>query len=136
MLTGATGSLGAHILVSVLQLTAFSVVALVRAADDVEALERLQRNLNDRLLGDNFEQQMHRVKALAATLAEPHLGLAANAYNELTRSLALVVHVSTHSSKSGSCNASDWSVRGFRKAAWPVNFTVALESFEPAIQGT
>ena len=96
VLTGVTGSLGAHVLVSVLAHTTLRVVALVRAANDIEALQRLIHNLQNRELMSCFQPNQERVKVLASSLEEERLGLAESVYEELCQNTVSVVHVRSY----------------------------------------
>lgn len=93
ILTGVTGSLGAHVLVQILSRTSLRVVALVRASSDAEALERLKANLGKRKLLRHYEVCQDRVMARASDLTKEHLGLGDEDYNYCLQSAIAIVHV-------------------------------------------
>ncbi|KAM0194377.1 hypothetical protein ACHAPQ_008329 [Fusarium lateritium] len=107
LLTGVTGALGAHTLA---QLTAQphvgAVWALVRAASDSAATERLHSSLNARGLSLS-EEQRGKVLALPCDLSRPDLGLSESRIEELTTKLTTIIH-----------------------SAWAVNFNISVQSFE------
>jgi hypothetical protein len=92
VLTGATGSLGAHILVHFLTRTLLCVVVLVRASDDKQAMQRLLANLRSRQLTDNVD--VGRLKVVASDLSKERLGLNQEIYTELVCRTVHIVHVS------------------------------------------
>jgi long-chain acyl-CoA synthetase len=67
------------------------IVALVRAADDVLARDRIDAVLFD-LFGAGAEQYAGRVDAVAADLIAPRLGLASARCEELARRVSTIVH--------------------------------------------
>src|SRR4051794_20030427 len=91
VLTGATGFVGSELLVRLLERTDRGVVALVRARDDVAAAVRVD-NLLGEALGPAVRGARPRVRALAADLERPGLGLAPGAFDALAAEAALVVH--------------------------------------------
>jgi thioester reductase-like protein len=91
VLTGATGFVGSELLVRLLERTDRDVVALVRAPDDVAAAVRVD-NLLGEALGPAARGVRPRVRALAADLERPGLGLAPGAFDVLAGEAALVVH--------------------------------------------
>ncbi|EKM50503.1 uncharacterized protein PHACADRAFT_213424 [Phanerochaete carnosa HHB-10118-sp] len=112
IITGVTGSLGVHIMMRYLTMTGLRVFALVRASDGSHALRRIVDNMKHRDDLDAFEELQHRVTALAANLSEERLGLREDVFQEMVEKTVAVIHV-----------------------AWPVNFALNLESFEPALRG-
>ncbi|KAL8778824.1 MAG: hypothetical protein Q9194_001781 [Teloschistes cf. exilis] len=106
VLTGATGGLGSHLLS---QLSSSRSVAkiycLLRGADP---LSRLQKSLQDR----KISCETSKTHALTADLSQPSLGLSEGIYSEIQSTATHIIH-----------------------AAWPVNFQLPLQSFEPHIQG-
>lgn len=90
VLTGATGALGAHILAELVTRTRLHVIALVRATDDEDAIQRLSENLKDRKLNtiDNA-----RYSAAASTLSEERLGLSEALYKTLLAESVIIIHV-------------------------------------------
>lgn len=112
VLTGATGSLGAHILYQLcLSSTLSKIYCMVRASDRDSATERVMKGLGDRGLSIP-DSRMADVVCLPAVLEENHCGLKEDMYNEIKNRVGLVIH-----------------------SAWPVNFLAPLQSFEPQFQG-
>ncbi|MEU9862150.1 amino acid adenylation domain-containing protein [Streptomyces sp. NPDC047971] len=90
LLTGATGFLGAYILRETLDRTDATVHCLVRAADDAAAMRRIERGLTGFGLWE--EELRGRVVPLAGDLGEPLLGLGAERFDALARTVDLVLH--------------------------------------------
>ncbi|MHB8693955.1 MAG: SDR family oxidoreductase [Solirubrobacteraceae bacterium] len=88
VLTGATGFVGSMVLERLIARGA-RVTALVRAADDAEARRRLE-DLAERTWGDRAV--VAGVRAVAADIECPDLGLSAAAYDLLAGSAATIVH--------------------------------------------
>lgn len=91
LLTGATGFLGMELLVRLLERTDHEVVALVRAADDAAAQERLDGVLAT-LLPPGDQPRPGRARAVAADLERPGLGLEPAAAEALVADVVTVVH--------------------------------------------
>jgi thioester reductase-like protein len=91
VLTGATGFLGTELLVRLLERTDRDVVALVRAPDDDAAAARVDGALAASL-GPEAGGARPRVRAVAADLERPGLGLGAAARDRLAGEASLVVH--------------------------------------------
>jgi len=91
LLTGATGFVGMELLVRLLEQTDHDVIALVRASDDDAAQRRIEEVL-EMLLPPAELPRRGRVRALAADLEAPALGLSAATRDRLTGSIAAVVH--------------------------------------------
>lgn len=90
LLTGATGFLGAHLLSDLLIHTNATVVCLVRAKDQVQAVERIRSNL-DRygLLDlDHFE----RIELVLGDLESPRLGLSQTMFDDLSERIDMIYH--------------------------------------------
>ncbi|KAI1346217.1 hypothetical protein F5Y01DRAFT_298319 [Xylaria sp. FL0043] len=107
VLTGSRGSLGSYILAAFL------------AREDVKKVYCLNRSLNvqaDQIASFKAkglpELQLERVKFLQTNLAEPNLGLTKDEYASLVAEATTIVH-----------------------NAYPVNFLMPVQSFEPQIQG-
>ncbi|GKZ72631.1 putative NRPS-like protein biosynthetic cluster [Aspergillus niger] len=117
VVTGATGSLGAHIVVKLAQMDHVKTIyCLVRAESREAAFRRVRQSLRARGLSSVLSPATERkVVALPADLANPdRLGLEESLYNKLVQSVTAVMH-----------------------CAWSVNFNWALESFESScIAGT
>lgn len=74
VLTGATGSLGAHLLDQLLALeTVAKVFCLVRATSEKEALQRVDESLAQRRLSGLKERGHDKVEAYPADLSLPDL---------------------------------------------------------------
>lgn len=91
LLTGATGFLGMELLVRLLEQTDRDVVALVRARDDAGAAERLDGVLAT-LFAPGARPAPGRVRAVAADLEQPGLGLTPDAVAALVPEVTTVVH--------------------------------------------
>ncbi|KAI0908240.1 hypothetical protein F4823DRAFT_599854 [Ustulina deusta] len=107
VLTGSRGSLGSYILAAFL------------AREDVRKVYCLNRSSNvqaDQIASFKArglpELQLERVEFLQTNLAEPNLGLTEGEYARLTADVTTIVH-----------------------NAYPVNFLMPVQSFEPQIQG-
>ncbi|OCK78011.1 acetyl-CoA synthetase-like protein [Lepidopterella palustris CBS 459.81] len=110
ILTGATGSLGAHILHQLLTYPSITqIYCLIRAGSSSEASERLASSLTSRSLPLN-PTSLPKITALPADLTLPTLGLPSHVLSTLRHTLTHIVH-----------------------CAWPVNFTLPLSSFSPQI---
>ncbi|TID19155.1 putative NRPS-like enzyme [Venturia nashicola] len=112
LLTGATGSLGAHILFVLLQDSSVSkVTCLVRAKNDEEARERVGAVLTRRAKNVP-ERSRGRLNCYASTLSSSDLGLSPAKYEEMVGEVTHVIH-----------------------SAWAVNFSLPLQSFSENIVG-
>jgi len=109
VLTGATGSLGAHIAAHLVMLpTVATVYCLVRAKSPRQARTRVRRSLQERRVYHTLSPlALSKLVALPAEFAEQHLGLNEETYQEIASHLTNVIH-----------------------CAWSVNFNYSLESFE------
>ncbi|KAL8805671.1 MAG: hypothetical protein Q9182_001815 [Xanthomendoza sp. 2 TL-2023] len=122
LLTGATGALGAHILHLLRSNpTVSDITCLVRAASPFAAHERVSKSLiargkpglppysasNPQSSQDKACSSAPEIKCIPTTLSHPDLGLDPSTYTHLARTTTLVIH-----------------------AAWAVNFTARLRSFE------
>lgn len=112
VLTGATGSLGAHILDQLTRRPSIArVICLSRASSDVESFERLQASLLQRQRTLTPEAWSKVLSFAADVNNSNHLGLASTETYEMIRtSVTAIIH-----------------------NAWPVNFNLSLPSFEPHI---
>ncbi|HUR85536.1 MAG TPA: SDR family oxidoreductase [Solirubrobacteraceae bacterium] len=91
LLTGATGFVGMELLVRILEQTDRDVIALVRACDNDAAQGRIDDVLAT-LLPPAERPRRGRVRAQAADLESPGLGLSAMARERIARSIGAVVH--------------------------------------------
>ncbi|KDN71051.1 putative male sterility protein [Colletotrichum sublineola] len=107
--TGATGSLGAHIVTKLAaDPTIKTIYCFTRASSDADAARRVKSSLIQRRLYHSLPASSRRkLVALATDLADPKLGLVEETYDHVKRDLRLVIH-----------------------AAWSVNFNMRLSSFE------
>jgi thioester reductase-like protein len=90
ILTGATGFLGGELLVRLLERTDHEVIALVRADDDAAAAARLDATLAVLLPPGTVPDG--RVRAVAAHLDQPGMGLPASSRDALAADAQAVVH--------------------------------------------
>ncbi|KAE8369995.1 hypothetical protein BDV27DRAFT_171705 [Aspergillus caelatus] len=109
ILTGATGSIGAHTLFKLLNDdTVSAVYCLTRR-------EQPKEEILNALAKKGLEAMPFRTKkivALKSSLDKPDLGVGKDMLAEMQRSVSLIIHT-----------------------AWPVNFNLPLANFEPHIQG-
>ncbi|MHB0857370.1 MAG: SDR family oxidoreductase [Anaerolineae bacterium] len=90
LLTGATGFLGTQLARRILHDTDLALWVLVRANDDESAQRRLERLWWD--WPELVEALGGRVKVLCGDTAEPRLGLAVSAYQELVHRVSHIMH--------------------------------------------
>jgi thioester reductase-like protein len=109
IITGATGSLGAHVLAQLIARPDIQTVhCLVRAKDNQDAKRRVQESLQQRKIFDSLSPAACRkIHALPSDLSDPQLGLDSKTYQSVTKNLRSVIH-----------------------CAWSVNFNLSLSSFE------
>ena len=91
LLTGATGFVGMELLARVLEQTDRDVVALVRAADDRAAQARVDELLKT-LVAPGARPHRGRVRAVAADLESPGLGISPIQRERIASSVTAVVH--------------------------------------------
>ena len=91
LLTGATGFVGMELLARVLEHTDRDVVALVRAENDVAAQARMDELLTT-LVAPLARPRRGRVRAVAADLESPGLGLSPLMRDKIAGSVSAVVH--------------------------------------------
>lgn len=114
VLTGATGSLGAHILNELRQKpNVAKIICLNRAADHQEAIKRTEETLQARGLAPTNELGGAQVVSLAADISKENLGLSEQEYSEIQSNVTCVIH-----------------------NGWPVNFVMSVDSFQPVLEGT
>lgn len=112
VLTGATGSLGAHILVQLLRKPeVHKVICLSRAESDKDSLQRIHDSLSRRLCSID-DKSRDKIVSYAADVNVPNLGLTPEVYDTLRREATAIIH-----------------------NAWPVNFVLSIESFDEHIGG-
>ncbi|KAK9465447.1 hypothetical protein V1512DRAFT_48948 [Lipomyces arxii] len=107
IITGTTGSLGAHILAQSLPLAHVTkIYCLVRASNPEEAYARVLESLSSRML--EFDSSLlSKICALPGDFSLPTLGLPDSVIDELMNTLTTVIH-----------------------SAWAVNFNIGVRSFE------
>ncbi len=112
VLTGATGSLGAHILNQlVINPSVSKVICLSRATTHEESLIRVLKSLFERAVTLSPEAQA-KIISFAFDVNRPDLGLEPEQYEMLRLQSTAVIH-----------------------NAWPVNFVLSIDSFDPHIGG-
>ena len=94
LLIGGTGFLGPFLLKSLLEQTEAPIQVLVRAASDVEALDRLRNALdgargNDETLAAKFAE---RVQPLRGDLEKPRLGLGERDWSRIASDVDTIYH--------------------------------------------
>ncbi|KAL4787288.1 hypothetical protein BJX76DRAFT_363631 [Aspergillus varians] len=109
VVTGATGSLGCHVVAKLSALPdVHKVYCFVRADSPIDAYGRLLGSLHARRIYDTLStSSKNKIIALPSDLSVPELGLNTTTYNTLTSSLTDIIH-----------------------CAWSVNFNLHLSSFE------
>ncbi|PYI07715.1 hypothetical protein BO78DRAFT_88950, partial [Aspergillus sclerotiicarbonarius CBS 121057] len=109
VLTGPTGSIGAHTLYKLLNDdTVSAIYCLTRRPQPEEAIitALAQKGLSV------APCRLHKIIALQASLEKPDLGIGEAMLSQMRQSVSLIIHT-----------------------AWPVNFNLPLTSFLPHIQG-
>ncbi|KAL7808406.1 male sterility domain-containing protein [Trichoderma gracile] len=109
VVTGATGSLGAHVVAKLVSRPDIDqVYCLVRAGDLSRGHQRVVSSMIQRRVYHSLSLASRRkIIALPSDLSEPNLGLSQGDYGMVTRNLTAVIH-----------------------CAWSVNFNMHLLSFE------
>lgn len=109
ILTGATGSIGAHILVTLLEDDSISkIYCLTRRTSPKDAI--LNTLSQKDLLVPASKAQ--KIIALNSALDKTNLGIDEDTFHKMQQSVSLIIH-----------------------SAWPVNFNLPLSAFEPHIKG-
>ncbi|RFU34185.1 hypothetical protein B7463_g2153, partial [Scytalidium lignicola] len=109
VITGATGSLGAHLLAQLAHNTTVKgIYCLVRAASEKGAESRVIHSLTERKLYNTLSDfERGKIISLPSNFALPSLGLNSDTYNEISSRFTTLYH-----------------------CAWNVNFNLRLSSFE------
>ncbi|MER6916108.1 thioester reductase domain-containing protein [Streptomyces sp. NPDC000594] len=94
LLTGATGFIGAFLLRDLMRTTRATVRCLVRGTDRADALRRLTENMRWYEAWDDVDTD--RLDIIVGDLARPRLGLTDEHFDELARSVDLVLHAGAH----------------------------------------
>lgn len=89
-LTGGTGFLGAFIIRELLQETDADIYCLVRAANELEAKTKLQKNLQQYAIWD--EKFNSRIIAVVGDLAQPLLGINPEQFQILASNIDTIYH--------------------------------------------
>lgn len=117
VLTGSTGSLGAHILQQLAMLdTVKSIICLNRAENDDDAKRRTEKSLRARDLGSLDELVTLSgtdIVCFSAVLEDPKLGLQPEAWALVSSKVTCVIH-----------------------NGWPVNFNMSVQSFAGPLLGS
>ncbi len=92
LVTGATGFVGMELLVRLLERTDREIVTLVRAADDRAAGARIDGVLDTLFAPGEARRVRGRVRAVAADLERPGLGLSAATRDRLASQIEAVAH--------------------------------------------
>ncbi|KAE9366838.1 putative NRPS-like enzyme [Stipitochalara longipes BDJ] len=111
LLTGATGSLGSHILTQIIKLPSVSkVYCLLRTTSSAQtAIERLNEALEER--PSNQISSASEVHPLLSDLTKPDLGLSAPVFQTLQAETTHIIH-----------------------CAWEVNFALPVRSFKTQLE--
>ncbi|KAL6822067.1 acetyl-CoA synthetase-like protein [Trichoderma sp. SZMC 28015] len=109
VVTGATGSLGAHVVAKLASRPDIDrIYCLVRADDSSHGHKRVVSSMIQRRVYHSLSLSSRRkIVVLPSDLAEPDLGLPKSTYETITEELSAVIH-----------------------CAWSVNFNMHLSSFE------
>ena len=110
-LTGATGVLGARLLMEILKSTDANVYCLSRDENHVQALERIKDLLFVYDPSRELEEQLWRIIPVSGDVSQENLGLEDSVYAELADSMDLLFH----------CAASVNLISSYEKIA-PVNY--------------
>jgi carbohydrate kinase (thermoresistant glucokinase family) len=109
VLTGTTGSLGAHVLSQLVSRTDIETVhCLVRAKDGKDASRRVTQSLLQRKIYHTMSLEARaKINPLPSDFSDAHLGLPSTTYKSIAEKVTNVIH-----------------------CAWAVNFNWGLPSFE------
>ncbi|HVF78768.1 MAG TPA: SDR family oxidoreductase [Solirubrobacteraceae bacterium] len=91
LMTGATGFVGVEVLARVLADTDHDVIALVRGEDDAAAQARVDELLTT-IVDPGSQPRSGRVRAVAADLESPGLGLSAAVRTQIAGKISAVMH--------------------------------------------
>ncbi|RYC63917.1 hypothetical protein CHU98_g2299 [Xylaria longipes] len=108
LLTGSTGALGSYLLDQLVRNPAVARVVCLNRAED-GGVERQAKAMKERDLEQDYS---HKTEFHHADLSRADLGLPKDVYEYLLREADRVIH-----------------------NAWPVNFNISTETFEPHIKG-
>ncbi|PWN23457.1 acetyl-CoA synthetase-like protein [Microstroma glucosiphilum] len=121
VLSGATGALGSHLLLTLLSSGEVDkVLCLVRASSDSAALQRVKESVSTRRLNEEMDKKWDQVACFAADLSDTaELGIPKNQGSSCDK-----IRTSFWS------NVASASALRVVHAAWSVNFALSLKSFE------
>ncbi|KAI1175675.1 nonribosomal peptide synthetase [Nemania sp. FL0916] len=108
LLTGSTGALGSYLLDQLVRNPAVARVVCLNRAED-GGVRRQATAMKDRGLETNYS---NKAEFYQADFSRPDFGLSQDVYEYLSREADRVIH-----------------------NAWPVNFNISTETFEPHIRG-
>lgn len=100
LLTGGTGFLGSQVARSILRDTDRRIAVLVRGKSVEDARRRLARVWDD--WPETVQAIGHRVQVVVGDLAMPRLGLDPRDYEEMVRSVSLIIHTAAELQLDGS----------------------------------
>ncbi|KAF3763913.1 hypothetical protein M406DRAFT_332357 [Cryphonectria parasitica EP155] len=114
LVTGSTGSLGAHLVAKLVRDNSIErVYCLVRASDSDIAAKRTTESMTQRKVYDGLSpEERKKIISLPCDLSRADLGLEKLIYQEVCSGLRAVIH-----------------------SAWPVNFNIKLSTFEDSLAG-
>ncbi|KAL4952287.1 hypothetical protein BDW69DRAFT_200843 [Aspergillus filifer] len=110
IITGATGSLGAHLVASFARNPSVRTVVCLNRRSNTPGSTRQLQALSSRMLELN-ETESAKLRMLDGSTAEPHLGLAAEEYTWLAKNATHIVH-----------------------NAWPMSLARPIQTFVPQFQ--
>lgn len=90
-LTGATGFVGAHLLVELLENTSADIYCLVRAANSGQAIAKILHNLQTYQL-DSHVGDIDRIVPVLGSLSDPLLGLTETRFDQLAGKIDIIYH--------------------------------------------
>ena len=111
LLTGSTGSLGAHLLQDLLANPSVSHVYCLNRSSNSSVVQH-ERNIVYGLPSDFVTTNTSRVTYLTVDVSQIRFSLELDVFDQLLETVGLVIH-----------------------NAWPVNFNMSLESFRPQLDG-
>lgn len=93
LLTGATGVLGARLLLEILRSTRSKVYCLVRARDRAHAASRVGAMMSVYDDSESMRQALReRVEAVPGDVTDPRLGISGDVFQDLSQEAGLVIH--------------------------------------------
>ncbi|MCL1990447.1 MAG: amino acid adenylation domain-containing protein, partial [Defluviitaleaceae bacterium] len=96
LLTGATGFLGAHLLMELLTTTNDLIYTLVRGADDEQAKTRLMDICHFYFTADLFDSYAHRIVVYQGDISALNLGLTPDQHLNLSQKIDCIVNVASN----------------------------------------